>query len=269
VIAEHALPSASTYHELISSHEVIMPGDMRVGEAFVVEDVVTAKIVFRELDPAPDAPGTANGTVRFALPADKSVVAVGYGFPRSNQPVTVYDTRDWRKLATLVVPAEGPTGVGRMKLSNDHALLAYASSRGLIVVDAHTGKVLTRLPVNSADFTFSPNGHLLAVAEIMLSADKTRYESSGLHIFRLTDRAEVASFKPAGSPYNLHWDPHGRFLAFMIDGNAVHFWNPSAEATEDRTIQLRSVSRSFALSPDGKRMAVGDGDAIDVFKIGD
>jgi hypothetical protein len=271
VIEAYALPGAPTYHELISSHVVIMPGDMRVGEAFVVEDAATAEVIFREMDPAPGAPGSASGTVRFALPADKSVVAVGYGFPRGDQPVTLYDTRDWRKLATLVVPAEGPTGVGKMTLSDDRTKLAYASSHGLVVVDARTGTVIRRLPVVSGDFAFSADGRLLAVAAVVPSADGSRNESSGLHVYRLPDGVEVASISPAGSPYlsNLRWDRDGRFLVFMSDSKTVHFWNPGADAAKDVVIQLLSNSRSLSLSPNGKQLAVGDGDAIDLFEVGD
>jgi hypothetical protein len=249
---------------------VIMPGDMRVGEAFVVKDAAMTKLVFREMDPAPSAPGTASGTVRFALPADKSIVAVGYGGPRGDQPVTIYDTRDWRKVTTLVVPAEGPTGVGKMALSNDHAKLAYASSLGLIVVDARNGAIVNRLPVVSGDFAFSSDGRLLAVAEVVPSADGISSESSGVHVYRLPDGVELASIGPAGSPYlgNLRWDLEGRFLVYS-DRKAVHFWNPFVAPAKDVVIQLRSNSRSLSLSSDGRKLAVGDGDAIDLFKIGD
>jgi WD40 repeat protein len=252
-----------------------MPGDMRVNEAFVVTDVDTAKVVFRELDPAPDAPWTASGTVRFALPADKTVVAVGYGFPRSNQPVTLFDTRDWRKLATIAVPAEGPTGVGKMVLSNDHSKLAYSSSKGLVVVDIRTGSVITRLPVEAADFAFNAEGQLLAVVETVPTADGNGSAFSELRVYRLPDGANVASLSTSGSLCydSLHWDPRGRFLAFTraFDRvcNTVHFWNPATGKSDGATIQLRSVSRSLSISPDGKRLAVGDGNAIDVFKIGD
>jgi WD40 repeat protein len=174
-------------------------------------------------------------------------------------------------VATLVVPAEGPAGVGKMALSNDHAKLAYGSTKGVIVVDTHSGTVLNRIAVESLDFAFSPDGRLLAVAEIVPSVDGQRNVSSGVHVYTLQDGVQVASIGPAGSSYlgNVRWDPQeGRFLAYS-DGKSIHVWNPNVTPSGYTTIGLRSTSRSFSLSPDGRKLAVGDGAAIDLFKIGD
>jgi WD40 repeat protein len=265
------LPSPWTLHEIINRHEIIMPGDSRVGIAFSVNDVVTGAVIFQERDPAPAEPGTGSGTVRFAMSGDKSVLLVGYGFPRGGQPVSFYDTRDWRKLATMNVPAPGPTGVGEIKLSNAGKVFAFASSHGLVVVDTQSGTVLRTLPVQSADFAFNSDGSMLAVAVL---DELSRGERSGVQsvqVFRLSDGAEQASWSPRqDTSYlgNICWDPLGRFLVFVDDRAVVHVWSPTLGMTEDMTIQLQKFPGGLALSPDGKRLTVGDGNVIDFFQIG-
>ena len=266
----HVLPNTAAFYDILDQHRVIMPGDTRAGIAFSVNDVVTNEVSFSEKDPAPDAPGTANNAVHFALSGDKSLLAVGYGFPRSDQPISLYRTHDWRKLATIDVPADAPTGVGKLKLSPDGKTLAFAGSHGLVVVDVHSGSVIRILPIQSADFAFSPSGGLLAVATLGAITVKEHLASSGMHIFRLVDGVEVASSPPADGPYlsYIRWDPLGRFLVFADDVNVVHVWNPFSKTPAEASIQLTKFSGGIALSPDGRKLAVGNGDLIDIFQIG-
>jgi hypothetical protein len=49
----------------------------------------------------------------------------------------------------------------------------------------------------------------------------------------------------------------------------IQLWNPFTEAGEDATIKTRYFERGIALSPDGDRLAISNGNFVSVFRIGD
>lgn len=269
VLEEHPVSHPGIYHEILSTHEIITQGDMRAGVAFEVVDVRDGGVLFRVrgVDPAPDGSVTLPGLIQFAPRADRAVVAVGYG-----SPVTFYDTTTWRTLATVTLPPPGPAKIWSLRLSDDGKRLAYNSDGAVTVVDLTSGAVVQRLPISLAwKFAFSPDGQMLAAAERDQVVESNGYKhlvGRALHVFRLSDGAEMAHWQSAATVIDLEWDPRGRFLAYN-DGQAVHLWNPQADSGRDVVIRFRSdIVGRLALSPDGRRMAVGDGYAIDLFRIG-
>jgi WD40 repeat protein len=269
---EHTVPYVQIYHEILSTHEVITQTLQR-DVSFQAVDLRDGRVLLHGDTPLPHDPSGIVAVPRFATNGDRSVVAVGFGPPRSNEPVTFYDTRTWRPLGTLALPPPGPSRFWSMGLSNDGTRLAYNAEDAVMVVDVASGSVLGRFPMRSADtFAFSPDGSMLAVAE-RGSAEghaSKRWIAVALHVFRLSDGVEVARREQPrdGSVRSIAWDPRGRFLAFL-DGETVHLWKPPAREATDVTIRLKSeIVGGMAISPDGKHLAVGDGYAIDVFRIG-
>ena len=63
------------------------------------------------------------------------------------------------------------------------------------------------------------------------------------------------------------WEPHDRFLVFIDDHELAHVWDPAASMNRDETIRLRFWSGALAFSPDGRTLAVGNVDDIDVFAV--
>lgn len=273
VLEEYSVPYVNIYHAIISTHEIITQTDLRRGVPFEAVDLRNRRVLLQGVDPAPHGPYSAAGNVRFAVRADRSVVAVGYGPPHSDQPVTLYDTKTWQPLARLALPSPGPANLWSLQLSDDSKRLAYNADGAVAVVDVPTGAVVQRLPVAFAtQFASSPDGQMLAVAE------RGPGESNGykhqialaLRVFRVLDGAETGHrTQPAtASVTALEWDPRGRFLAY-VDGQDVHLWNTQSGSARDVVIKLRSeIVGGLALSPDGRRIAVGDGSAIDLFRIG-
>jgi len=272
VVEEHSVPYVQIYHEILSTHEVITQTLLR-DVSFQAVDLRDGRVLLQGDNPLPRNPDGIIAIPRFSTNGDRSVVAVGFGPPRSNEPVTFYDTATWRPLRALAFPSPGPGKFWSMRLSNDGTRLAYNAEDAVAVVDVPSGAILGRFPLQSGDtFAFSPDGSMLAVAE-RGSAEghaSKRWIAIAVHVFRLSDGVEVARREQPrdASVTSLVWDPGGRFLAYL-DGETVHLWKPTAKEASDVTIRIKSeIVGGMAISPDGNRLAVGDGYAIDVFRIG-
>ena len=273
VVEEHTLPYGQLYHEILSDHEIITQTYLRGGVPFEAVDLRNGRVPLQGADPPPHDPYGAAGNVRFATDGDRSIVAVGFGPPHSGEPVAFYDTRTWAKQMTLVMPSPGPADFCSIKLSKDGTRLAYNAADAVMVLDVASGTVVQRLPSPGSHwFAFSPDAKMLAVAE-RGPGESHGYKhqvSVALHVFRLSDGTEIARREQPGDALvkSIEWDPRGRFLAYL-DGDTIHLWKPPANQSSDVTIKIKSeIVGSLAISPDGNRMAVGDGYAIDVFRIG-
>lgn len=275
VLEEFSVPYVNIYHAILSTHEIITQTYLRGGVPFEAVDLRNGRLLFQGADPAPHSPYGAAGNVRFAVRADRSVVAVGFGPPHSDHPVTFYDTTTWQTLATVPLPPPGPAAFWSLKLSDDGKRLAYNTEDAVMVVDVTSGAVVQRLPVPlAAWFAFSPDGEMLAVAERGLVSEPNKYRHQvavALHVFRLSDGVETARRAQTKTAFvtAIEWDPRGRFLAYLDNGGpAVHLWNLYTASDQEVVIRLTSEAvGGLALSPDGRRIAVGDGYAIDLFRI--
>jgi WD40 repeat protein len=217
--------------------------------------------------------------VTFALSPDGSVLAAVHGnIP--GHPISLYNTSTWQKLSTTEAPA-AQDGVGRLVFSADGSRLAFASSGKFFVVDARTGQPVStiQIPVRAGAFALSPDNTMVAVEKI--SSDPAVSVLNGIGIFRLSDGVEIASHAPpyrgpncpenredCGLSSPIRWAPTGRFLVFPDGYHTIRIWNPFAGNGEDATIQTRYFNGGIALSPDGNRLAIGNGDFVSVFHIG-
>ena len=267
ILEEYTVPYGDIYHRIISSDQIITQTHLHHGVPFEVVYLRDGRVLLQGIDPAPHNPNSAAGNIRFAIRADRSVVAVGYGPPHSSEPVRFYDTKTWLLLSTLALPTPGPAAFWSLELSGDGEHLAYNTHGAVMIVAVADGTVVQRLPVAFASwFKFSPDNRTLAVAERALGDGHTL----ALRVYRVSDGRETAHWLQPSKAFVrfIEWDPQGRFLSY-INGQDVHLWNTQSDTARDVVIRLRSESvGDLALSPDGRWMAVGDGYSIDLFRIG-
>jgi hypothetical protein len=258
-------------HVIIDDHRVAMPGDSRIGVSISIADLSTGKIVFSERDPAPNERGTASGSVRFAMSRGKPFLLVGYGFPRGNQPIHVYNTLTLRETATFSVPDPAPMGVGQMRVSALGDIFAFRAASGVAIANSTSGAIVRTLPISASDFAFSSDGTMLATVVSEAATVGSSKTVRHIEVFRISDGVQLASWRPSSGAVTyvsqICWDPSGRFLVFIDDKSELHIWSPLGSHSDGLNLRLRQFSGALNLSPDGTRLAVGDGDAIDLFRI--
>jgi hypothetical protein len=278
---ESNIPIPYTYHLVVNSHEILMVGNTESNIAFYVTDLSTGNIIFQEPLPSKSERGSAQQSVHFALSQDGALLAVAYSAFSPGQPISFFDTKDWRKLSTVEVPVAGKGGVGTLAFSRDGTMLGFAINGGLVVMEVKSGETIKKIMVQPSDFAFSPDGTMLAI-QLQASSEINPgvYTSLGTQIFRLSDGVRIASHaRPAVGPnckdtgedcgWSSHvlWDVKSRFVAFVEGNDTLRFWNPFDNSANDTKIEVPNFS-DMALSFDGTRLAVANGDNISVFKIG-
>jgi WD40 repeat protein len=277
------LPSPFSPYFASNGKEIILAGEIKTGVAFSVVDIASGRTVFQAPLLQPNDPGLAEAEL--TLSRDGSVLAAVHGqingHPVLEHPISLYDTRTWQKLSSIELPV-APSGVGRLVLSADGSRLAFWSSGKFFVVDARTGQpiTITALPVQGPTFiALSPDSSMAAVAEA--DASPPYFAAKAIRIFRLSDGTQVASRAgfshgpdcsenqdDCGLNTPILWAPNGRFLIFPDAYHMIRLWNPFAEVGEDATIKIRYFERGMALSPNGDRLAISNGNFVSVFRIG-
>jgi WD40 repeat protein len=231
--------------------------------AFSVFDIESGDI--REVaGPSPDKPRDFNRTALLAASPDQSIVAAAF---YHEQPVALYSTRDWTKLADLPDapkdPAEKPHA---LSFSKDGALLAVAIRGTARIYDLSTRRVVQRIDafdeIYTADVVFSPDGSKLAVsAPSLYPHDPVRMfdRETGVRIATYSQERQVTS--------RIAWTPDGRFVVFITGSRTLRFWDPSVPTMRPRTIDLGGYATNFALSPDGRALAVGLDTGVKLFCV--
>jgi hypothetical protein len=249
---------------------IVVPGNGSFASrtAFSVISVATGEILHEEPDPSAGARGLASAAVRLALSPDGSTLAVAYANPRAGQPISLYETRHWHHLSALIPLPDREKGVGAITFSPDGTKVAFGNWTNLVVVDIRTGNVVRSFPAApSPDFAFSPDGSLMAANAYGALGPPSGAVS--LRIFRIADGAEVAShpYPQTSISDRITWDPKGRFVAFRGVDGTIHLWNPFAAAGKDVIIGPPPQIMSFAVSPDGSRLAVGSEDPLGAGRV--
>jgi hypothetical protein len=271
------LPSFSGYNVVVNAQEFIFPGKIGTDVAFSVVDITSGRTVFQEH--VLDSSKPSRDQVTFALSPNGSVLAVVHdNIP--GHPILLYDTKTWQKILTIESPAT-QHGVGQqLAFSADGSRLAFLSSDKFFVVDARTGQpiTITAFPVRVGSFALSPDNTMVAVAEV---ANDPVFVLKGVRIFRLADGTQVASHAPpyrgpncseniedCGLSSPILWAPSGRFLIFPDGHKMIRIWNPFGAEGKDATIRTRYCQCGIALSLDGGRLAISNGDFVSVFRVG-
>jgi WD40 repeat protein len=285
---QNALPSSFAYVLVLDPRRIVMIGKSNTNVAFSVIEVASGAIIFSETVPPGGNSGDPHATIHFALSPDGSTLAVAYGWTLPGQPITLYDTRDWHKRATIDAAIDGRSGTGLLDFSPDGKLLVFSIGNGGVnVLDIGANRILRTFPGAPNHFAFSPDAGMVAL-QLLGGAGSNPYAGHSLeiNIFRLADGAQLASHAPpsvaadcgadepadvadCGMGGDILWDPQGRFLTFQESRNIVRLWNPFASASPDAVIKLRGRDGGFALSPNGDWLAVGNFGYITLFKIGD
>jgi hypothetical protein len=256
----------------VSDDEILVAGGSAPDTAFSVVDIHSGAAGHEEPGPHTGEGQDRNRPMSFAVSPDRTVAAVTF-VDRQQQPhayqTIFYRTNDWSRMRAVEDPGRNLAFVG------DGTRYATGSEDGRVIaiVETESGRELARIPIAaSAPPAFNRDGSLGAAPD-----------SRGVHVFKVADGQEIA-FLPFFSGQDrsstpVAWDPLERFTAFQ-DRTFVHFWNPRggprsksigvAEDTkiiDDRMIVVRPGAAGVAVSPDGKRVAVVNGDMISIFAI--
>ena len=280
------LPIPFTYHLVINPQTIVMHGNLESDIAFSVIRLGSNDIVFQERMPAGIDLHKAHMAIHFSLSADGRILAVAYGGFLPGQPMSLYDTQNWRKLTVISLPPIYNAGVGPIAFSRDRDQIAFGASKRLVVVDALLGTVISEISVApgfSTGASFSPDGRMIATLVTTPSdVNPGRSTSLGIRIVQLSDQTVIGSHPPppiaeaeckeegqrCGWNMGLRWHPSGRFVAFEDDLYRVTLWNPFIPKAPDATIGLRYLDGELEFSPDGSRLVVSDSNLIRIFKIG-
>jgi WD40 repeat protein len=95
-------------------------------------------------------------------------------------------------------------------------------------------------------------------------------DEAAVRLLRLED-GEALSVHPiiGRTSQDVAWDPGQRYIAFVDSANILRFWSPGRTGGVERRFELRSPVGGIAISPDGTRVAVGNGNVISFFGVND
>jgi WD40 repeat protein len=111
----------------------------------------------------------------------------------------------------------------------------------------------------------------LVVLKGMPRATRTAWEKSidPIRLIDAGDGAVVATLPEAKAPIlQAKWDPLGRFVAFIDSDKGLFIWAPWSHKGYLR-VELPSPTFAFAISPDGRRLALTTTKCLRVFSIND
>jgi len=233
--------------------QIVILGGNAQNIAFSVLDATTGAVVHEE--PTPDQAGVVKA---LAMSPDGSVLVVA--FYQGRAPIALYATSNWSPLRLIDgLPGDDLIMADHLAFDREGKRLAIGLLDKIVIVDVATGDVVQRISSASGALAFSPDGSLIAVA---------RSFEHKVSVLRVADGKEVASYATDGFIYCVAWDPLGRFLAFETF-DLLHLWNPFGPGRNEATVRLRGggASLGLALTRDGSRLAVANGDNVSIFGI--
>ena len=238
---------------------LVIPGtlDGQARYALSAIDALTGETVFAIRDPAPTSAGDPGMAISLASSADGDTLALAFNAVRPGQPVSIFTTSNWTRRTAFQPVAN----VDAIALSPDGRLLLTVMSGAITVVDAKDGQVIRTIKVTHrpSAIAVSPDGTMVAVLD-----------EAAVRLLRLED-GEALSVHPiiGRTSQDVAWDPGQRYIAFVDSANILRFWSPGRTGGVERRFELRSPVGGIAISPDGTRVAVGNGNVISFFGVND
>ena len=238
--------------------------------------------------PRPDQGRGVNWVKMMATSPDQSLLAVRFG-SWEYHPVTLYATSDWHKLADIRSPREQKGEEAHaLAFSADGRYLAVALARQVMIFDIKANRTVQTIEaLNREDdgccidaVAFNSDSSEIAVAtpaawviygcapgcQHVNVCCQSKRPKTPIKVLQIADGATLAVYPtPVSNVWDMGWSLDGRFIAFA-DTDTLYLWNPS-HPDETRTISLHNDANSLAFAPDGRHLAVNDGNYVTVFEI--
>jgi WD40 repeat protein len=95
---------------------------------------------------------------------------------------------------------------------------------------------------------------------------RDKYQKSNIKVFRVADGSVALALPNVSVPvWDLAWTLGDKHLLYLTS-RRLNIWNVS-ESMNERTVELSGDSNSLAISPNGKLLAVSDGQLMRVFLV--
>jgi WD40 repeat protein len=241
--------------------------------AFSIFDIYSGKIV-REIA----SQNTGRGVKIIASPDQTSVAVI---FNQAEiRPVALYSTKDWTKLDELPLgPTRGAAYPIGASFAPDRRHLAVLRMDGVVLVYDLNSKQIVRTIDSFPDISgaeviaFSPDSTMIAIGsfsngDFSDGSGKDRPIKNPVRLFNIKNGSTVAVYtEPFLGVQAMAWSPDSRFVAFVTGNGLLHVWSPFQAKTTEWKTDLHKYVDSIAFSPDGGRLAVGDGQTVKIFSV--
>jgi len=158
---------------------------------------------------------------------------------------------------TLPVVARLPGRIDSFAVKRDSNMIAFATTKGIILYDLEAGKRLRTLDEGSYGFSlaWSPDGSKLAAG--VSTGESDEYE--GLASLRVWDTSnwEILFDQPIREHeriLDVAWSPDGNLLAMSADLIGVMVWDIQTGELLSHQTEFASSVQSVSWSPDGERL---------------
>lgn len=201
-----------------------------------------------------------------AASPDQSLLAVSFGRALA-QPVALYSTRDWTKLADLDDPRKAARRSNVLTFSEHGKFLAVDQARTVLIYDLASRQIVRR--INSfpdglccvSAIAFSPDGNRIAVGFGSLASHRRLPDGSIetippkdlVHVFGIKDGSPVAVYPNHSIQITaLHGARTAACSPSLRGYRTLHLWDPFRPGPSDLAIDLSRGPDSLVLasSPD-------------------
>jgi WD40 repeat protein len=177
---------------------------------------------------------------------------------------SVWNTATWQRLWEL--PGSADDWPFMPGWSPDGSRLAVAGAPGYyaLVLDAETGKVLTRIDSDRPGWlclrsqSWAPQGDRFIAGTLLFNDDKTPARvwnaASGAVLLELPEQE--------GNTVMGAYSPDGRYIATISTPGVVRVWDAGSGQSVSPAVSLSGQTIDLHWSPNGERIAVGNADGV-------